>query len=307
MSTNFPMMQRICLFVIGLLVATPLSAQTKLAYKHRAGDVQKFVMKQVVATEMTVPGQPNPVESKTTQTMYLKITTDEVSADGIAKQRQEFTRIVMVMTLPGPLNFEYDSSSAEQPKGQLAESIIRSLKPLVNAEFKQTIDAQGKILELLVPETVAESLKSSPGAAMLGEMSTPEGLKKFYKQASVALPANPVKVGSTWEQSSDNAFPFGTMTTRRVYKYLGPEKDSNFEKVGVDVKVSIARKEGAPAEIKLESNKGTGHILLDNRTGKIHENSVTQTMAMQVTAGGQTINQKVFTEVTMRSDKGDEK
>lgn len=305
MLPNFLTMQRICLLATGLLITTPLSAQTKLAYQHRAGEVERFVMTQVVTTEMMQPGQLNPVETKTAQTMYFKISTDEVASDGTAKQRQEFTRVVMKMTLPGPLIFEYDSAAAEEPKGQLAETMIRSLKPLINAEFKQTIDAKGRILELSIPDTVVESFKANPQAAVLGEMVTAEGLKKFYKQAAVALPVDPVKVGSTWEQSNDNAFPFGTMTTKRIYKYLGPEKD--LEKVGIEVNLSITPKEASAAAIKLENSKGTGQILFNNRTGRLHENKVSQSMNMQVTAGGQTINQKVVTETTVRREGADGK
>src|SRR5262249_5643724 len=113
MFTSFLTMRRICLFALGLLIATPLSAQTKLAYQYRAGDVQRFVMTQATTTEMMQPGQPTPVETKTSQTMHLKISTDEVASNGTAKQRLEFTRIVITMRLPGPLTMEYDSDAAE--------------------------------------------------------------------------------------------------------------------------------------------------------------------------------------------------
>lgn len=305
MLANALTVQRLCVFAMLLLPESRLFAQAKLTYQHRAGDVQQYVMSQVVTVEMMLPGQPNPVVTKTDQTTYLKVTTDEVDSDGTAKQRQEFTRVVLAMTLPGPLNFEYDTASTTVQTGPLADRLVGSIKPLIHAEMKQTVDAQGNVLELVVPDALVQSLRANPNAATLGELGTPEGLKKLSKYSAVAFPVGEIMVGATWEQFNDTEFPFGKMTTTSRYEYLGPE--NGLEKVGIVAKLAIAAKEGSGVNVRIASSEGVGQVLFNNRDGWLQENKMTQVVNMVVTAGGQTINQKVVTEVMTRRVETDGK
>lgn len=274
-------------------------ADVELRYKFKAGETLNYQFTQSMQMTMQVPGLPNDIVTRMKQQMFLDITTDEVLADGSARQRQIIRRITMQLESRGgpmPLDVAYDSDSPELPTGPVAESLMASLKPMVGAEWKQLVNVRGEVSNVEVPQKVVDALKATPGAAMMGNMATPEGLKQISTQSATVFPEKAVKLDDEWDSALDVKLPFGTMTTRKITRYRGPNTAGQ-EEIGLRTEITFVPAANAPAQLKIVDNEADGRILFDNRSGRILQNRLDQTTTMQVIAGGQQVDQVVTTDV----------
>lgn len=281
-------------------------AESPLRYKFQAGTTSKYVMTQSTAMEMNLPNLPNPVVTTTKQKMHIEIATDEVFADGSARQRQLIRRVTAtVESAGGPVaqKAEFDSASEDPPVGQMGEMLAKSLKPMIDAEWRQTVSARGEVSDIQVPEKMLEGLKSNPAAAMMGNMATADGLKQISTQAAMVLPEMPLKVGDTWDTTLDVKLPFGTMSTRRITKYEGPG-EKNLERMSVTTELSFLPAPNSPAKLTVVDNEAEGEILFDRQIGQLVRSTLQQVTNMEVTVGPQTIDQTVTTSVLFERDDG---
>ena len=288
-----------------LFAATTSAAEPGLIYKFKVGDETKYVLKQSMKMEMTTPQIPNPVASNMTQIMSFKTVVDEVTPEGAAKQRQTITRIQMTVKsdAPGAPSLEYDSAAEEEPTGPLAGVMLQSIKPLVGAEFLQTISARGEISEVVVPESVTAALKKNPGAAAMGDAFSADGIKQISSQAAISFPEKPLTVGDKWDQKIEMKLPFGKLITTKTTTYAG-SGDNGMERLGVALKVDSEPAPNAAASLKVTAGKGDGEILFDKAKGRVHSSTLKQTMAMEIAVAGQTIVQKTETDVKLQLDEG---
>ncbi|OYW24827.1 MAG: hypothetical protein B7Z55_01060 [Planctomycetales bacterium 12-60-4] len=265
-----------------------------------------YVMTQSTIMEMNLPNLPKPVVTTMQQKMYLEILTDKVAADGSAKQRQVIRRVIStVASTGGPVaqDSEYDSASAESPVGPLGEMLAKTLKPMVGAEWQQTVSARGEVSDIQVPEKFLEGLKSNPAAGMMGNMATPDGLKQLSTQAAMIFPEGAVQTGATWDSTVEVKLPFGTMSTKKITKYLGPG-ERELERMSVTTEVAFEPTPNAPATLKIVDNEADGEIVFDRQAGRLIKSSLRQVTNMQVSAGLQTFDQTVTTNVLYLLDEG---
>lgn len=296
--------------ILLLFVCGPLFAQrgaiadSPLRYKFQAGTTSKYVMTQTTTMEMNLPNLPNPVVTKTKQKMYIEIATDEVFADGSARQRQLIRRVTATVDStggPADQKAEFDSASEDPPAGQMGEMLAKTLKPMIDAEWRQTVNARGEVSDIQVPKKMLEGLKSNPAAAIMGNMATSDGLKQISTQAAMVLPEAPLKVGDTWENTLDVKLPFGTMSTRRITKYEGPG-ERNLDRMSVTTELSFLPTPDSPAKLTVVDNEAEGEILFDRQVGQLVRSTLQQVTKMEITVGPQTIDQAVTTSVLLERD-----
>lgn len=283
----------------GLLFPASLVAETTLRYKFKAGDKLHYEMTQSMAMEMQLPQQPEPLNNVVNQKMYIELETLEVLADGSARQRQAITRIVLSVDVKGgPVaqSLKYDSDSKEEPTGPLAQTMIKALKPMIGAEWLQTMSPRGEVLEVEIPEKFANSLKSNPGAAMMGNLGSAEGLKQLSSQAAMSFPEAPLKAEESWDQTIELKMPFGLMKTKKTTTYIGPQ-DNGLELLKLDTAMEFEPGEKSPVVLKVIDNDAEGQVLFDNRLGRMQGSKLHQVTKMEITSAGQTINQTVTTDV----------
>ncbi len=292
--------------VMVALSAVSSSADVTIRYKFNKGEVTNYVVSQTVNMAMKLPQPAQSVTTRMQQQMFIQTTVDDVLADGSSKQRMVIRRLVMKTSnegVPGNAgSFEYDSASEEKPTGPLADVLLKSLEPLVGAEWKQTISPLGKVSDIEIPEKVVESLKSNPGAAMMGSMATADGLKQISSQSSMAFPEEPLSPGKTWESTVDLKLPFGTMATKKIMKYIGPA-DSGREKLSMETDLSFVPNAESAIQLKVVDNESEGDVLFDTQRGRLERSKLHQVTTMQVAAGGQTIDQVVTTDVLFEIDE----
>lgn len=291
--------------VLGL-AGSEAYADSTLRYKFQTGVATNYVMTQSTTMEMQPPNAPNPIVTKMQQKMHLEIVTDEVLGDGSAKQRQIIRRVTSTINSEGgPIvqNGEFDSASEDEPVGPIGQMLAKTLKPMVGAEWQQTINIRGEISDIQIPEKMLEGLKNNPAAAAMGTMATADGLKQISTQAAMSFPEPAMKVGETFDSKIDVKLPFGTMSTRKITKYLGPD-EASLERFGVSTEVEFQPAPNALAKLAILDNESEGEILFDNQAGRLIKSTLRQVTGMEITVGPQVINQTVTTNVLFELDKG---
>jgi hypothetical protein len=228
----------------------------------------------------------------------------EVDQAGKARISQKIDSIRMIMEAPPPLGkVQYDSKDGKEPEGPIGKMLGPVFNALAGAEFTVSMDARGEISDVKLPEKLVETLKKTAGAAQgLGDMFTPEGLKRMVNQGGLVLPKEPVKKGDTWTQTVENKMPFGTMKVANTMVYEGPggEGGKDVQKIAVKPAVTMEADPNAPVTLKLKSTEGKGAALFDNAAGRLVEMNTQQTMQSQINAGGQEIAQNIRTTTVLK-------
>ena len=279
------------------LFALPAHGQTLLRYKFEVGQKCRLTSLQAIQMKIDVPGtgEQAPVTSNTTMQFDWEITA--VDSDGVATLTQTVRKVQMKAKGPqGPL-MDYDSESGDEPEG-LAKMVASVLGAMIGKSYEIRMDAQGNILDLKLPEGLADNMKKLPGMAQMGDMFSEEKMKDMSQLAS--FPEGPVKVGDTWNRSVTIKNPAtGDMTTDTSFTYKGPEvvNGRELEKIGQEVKMTIG--EGGQIAIKLTDQSSEGFLYFDNVLGRFVRNEYKMTIAMQTAVMGQQISQEIETTSTI--------
>ena len=266
------------------------SDSTNLAWQLPVGRKIDVVMKQTMDMKQSVGGQEIKTEMVSTNFMLWKV--DKVDEAGIATVDSEIERMTISMDNPQG-KFDIDTDSEEELEGPAA-AVAAQVTQLVGKKFSQTMNSQGKILSVEMPDEVAAG----------NPMMSKEALTQLIKNASPVFPDKPVAVGESWKQDSSTAMPggVGDMKINSTYTYKGPEEiDGNkFDKIDIAMEMEFEAPEGSPFKIEITSQDTKGHMYFDSVKGHTHKIDVDQNMVMAVTAGPQKINQTIHsrTEAT---------
>ena len=282
----------------GLLLSAALAeAQVTLRIKYVPGETVRTTVTQEMTTNATVQGQV--LQTTMSQTMYLEVVVDEVASDGTASVRQKITRITTKMQMPPPLNktYTYDSDAEKNENAPPGYDVV--MGAMIGGEFKMKIAPTGKMSDVTVPPDLVDKLKAIPGAAMMGNLASEEGLRQLTAQSAFSLPEGPVKKGDQWQSPPISMdMPFGKMNVQQFFTYEGPNSEG-LEQIGVRYDMTLEAKPNQPISIKLKDADSHGVMLFDNQVGKLKSSEVTQTMTMEMAVGGQSIDQQVQQVIKM--------
>ena len=257
------------------------SAQTNLVWQLPVGRKIDVVMKQNMDMNQQVGGQELATEMVSTNYMLWEIA--EVNDAGIATVNSEIGR--MTISVDGPQGkFEIDTDSEEELDG-IAAGVADQIKKLIGEQFSQTMNAQGKILSVTMPD---EFESGNP-------MMTKESLSQLIKNASPVFPDKPVAVGETWNQKSETPMPggMGGMKIDSTYTYKGTEDvdGKTLDVVEIAMEMQFVAEEGSPIEIEITEQDTKGKMLFNSVKGHTQQINIDQKMTMKVTVGPQTIDQ----------------
>ena len=126
------------------------------------------------------------------------------------------------MKMKTPLGaFDYDSSSDENPTGPAA-MIAPMYKAITEGELEITMTSRGEVKDVKISEQVRTALKNLPNAAEMGDVASPEGIKKMLSQGVLVLPNDSPKKGETWSTKVESQIPVaGKQTIETTYRYEG--------------------------------------------------------------------------------------
>jgi len=296
---------RVSLAAAVLVLATASAqAQTTLRYKFKQGDTLSYGLEQKMEMKMNVGGMDITMDMK--QNIAMKWKVLEVDQNGKARIAQKIDSIRMSMEAPPPVGgVKYDSRDGKEPEGPIGKVLGPVFNALAGAEFTLNMDARGEISDVKLPEKLAETLqKTAGGAPGLGDMFSPEGLKRLVTQGGLVLPEKAVKRGDTWAQTNENKMPFGMMKVTNTMTYEGPggESGTGVQKIAVKPVVSLEPDPNAQVSMKIKATDAKGTALFDNTTGRLVEMSTTQNMQMQISAAGQDITLNIRTTTSLKLD-----
>ena len=289
--------------VAGLLVAvlcfssSPAWAQTTLKYKFNKGDKNSYVMEQKMAMKMNVGGID--IQMDVTQTIDMSHIVNDVASDGNANMTMKFDRWRMSMDGPtGKIDIDSEKDAAgDNPVAQALAPFVTAMK---GAEFNVTMSPQGDQSNVKIPAAFLKALKANPVPGMQ-DMFSEDSMKRMMTQSAQILPKNPVAKGATWEAKTDVKMPFGVMKTKTASMYDGPA--NNLEKISFKLDISLDPDPNAPIQLKMKVEDAKGTALFDNAAGRLVEMTAIQIMNMEIAAGGQNINQRIESTVSMKLKK----
>ena len=222
--------------------------------------------------------------------------------DGQATVVQRFTRARVKMNGPrGAVDFDTDSGKV--PTGPVADSMLKPLQSAINADFVATLDARGKVYDVVVPEAFRKQ-SNSPGSTLFSV----DNMSQMF--SFLPFPEEAVAAGHKWSHEHKSGVPGGALhiTVAAVYKGKD-ETNAGLERIDLRLVSSFKKEDNAPVEIKIKSEEATGFLLFDNASGQLVQSSITQKFVMEVKAQGTTFLNSIERQADLRlappADKSD--
>src|SRR5262249_40592935 len=181
---------------------------------------------------------------------------------------------------------EYDSKEDKEPEGPLAKSIIPAYRAVAGSKIDVSMDSQGRISDLKLPQKLIDAAKNlPPGAAPPGGMLSQDGLKQIMDLSGLLLPKEPVRKGSTWNQKLEMKSPGGNLAVEKINTYQGSAKrdGKDLERIALKMTFTIDSE-----IVKIKSQEAEGSAYFDNAAGRIVESVMTQNQEMEANIKGQT-------------------
>ncbi len=291
----------VSLLALGILFGCGVArAETVLRYQFKQGETLPYTMEQKMKMDMKVGGKD--VAMEITQTIDMTWHIQSVDKEGKAKMMQKFDHLRFSMNSPMG-KVEYDSKDGKQPEGPIGKVFGPIMEALAGAEFSLTMDARGQISEVKMPEKVSEAFKKIPGGGLGGgDLFSEEGIKHMIGEVGLTLPEGAATKGKSWTKEVALKMPFGKMKVDNTNTYEGPTSrdGKQVEQIALKPKMTMEADGNAGFSIKLKSQDAKGTAYFDNKAGRFVETKMNQTMEMEISAMGQTINQKIEQTVTVK-------
>lgn len=261
-----------------------------LLWKFSQGNKVTYAIDQKMNMAMEVMGQN--ITMKIDQLMKMVTAVDEVKDDGSATIKQQI-QSVRVQAAGGPLGETiYDSADKTQNKGQLAATFEQSWSKMIGQDIAMAVSPSGNVSDLKLPEGAAELANPLGGGAQGGS------LKELISKSMLAFPEGDIEPGKKWQSEASVDLPFGKMTTKTEYEYLGREGD--VAKIKVSPKSSLEAAAGNPIKVEISEQKADGTIEFDTKQGQIKSSTMSIEMVMNLTLPGNKIKQKITQTVDMK-------
>ncbi len=287
--------------LVGLAVtavgALPAQGQTLLRWKHKEGQKSRLIMTQEMQMKMTM--QENPVLVTSTSTMEVDWEITEVDDQGVASMTQTVDRIRMKLQGVQGVMMEYDSESDEKPEG-MAAMMVPMLEAIVGKPYVTKLDSQGNVLEMTLPQGLAESVTQIPGGASMGSMFSEESMKSMSELAT--FPEEAVNPGDTWSRTGTIKNPAtGDMTMDSTFTYVGTEvvDGRELEKLSMEMKMRVG--EGGESTVNISDQSSEGTTYFDNASGRFVRGEANSKMKMHITVLGQQMVQDIESTTTTQS------
>ena len=133
----------------------------------------------------------------------------------------------------------------------------------------------------------------------------------MVSQVCFQLPENPPKPGEEWTTKIEVNTPAGgKQTIETTYRYEGTRDadGTTYAVIKPSLKLDFAK--NPMMEMKVNDQKTDGEVLFDLKAGRLHSESITQTVALDMVAGGNkmpgTIDQKIDVTVSPAKAKAKE-
>jgi len=301
------------LVVILALVSSTFAQDATLRYKWIKGDEARYRISQL--SNITMSGLPGIGEMtmETNMIQVVRMTVDDVAADGGVTLRQTFESVRIEQNSPiGKTVFD---STAKDPAADptlaaimstmVGESVVMVLAPS-GAVLK--VDGMSRILEKMTG-ALPQSPVTAPLVNQLKASLSDDAMRSVTEQGFAIFPNHPVKVGETWTSQFQMNNPIlGRLNSERSSTLKGIE-NSNGASVA-HIAVTLAMKQGADSvppgilgvSAKMGDSETQGEILFDVAKGRVQRSSLKSETPMSISLdapGAGAINAKSIVRTTM--------
>jgi hypothetical protein len=269
-----------------------------LRWKLKLGETLRYHM----VEEMTLVTRGEPLnETKTPlhQEMDMTWTVVGVKADGEAVMEQKIENVKLTIAGPPGEKIEYDSKG-DDTTSSLAPMVAPIYDALTKGAFEFTMTARGEIKDVKVSDEVLEALKNSPGAAMLGDIATAEGLQRMIAKWALVLPEKTPQKGEEWRSRVKLKTPSGEQVVESSYRYEGTRvvDGRTYAVFRPGLEMTFSGKEGARMKVKEQESKG--EVLFDVAAGRLQSAKLERGVTIDMTVAGQTVEQRVKQSVEVK-------
>ncbi|MGA2787749.1 MAG: DUF6263 family protein [Verrucomicrobiota bacterium] len=294
----------------------PPSGAVELKLKWPVGEriVQSFDLK--MNSEITVPGQPNPIKQDMTigQSYALSVLKEE--AEGGHEVELEFLAMRMKMDLGGRTMVDYDSD--KKSAADSANPAAALFQKMVGAKLQYFLDASNQVQRVEgIDELRAKMTAGGPNDLSASFKNVFTG--NYFKQMmdySQNLPSKPVQPGDTWPVTREIAMgDLGVMVLNYDMTFQSWEQHGKRNCARLEFQGTIKSRSGqnpGPSGMTVDVRDGTtsGVTWFDPELGMFIETTMNQDMKMNMTMSrtmrGKTVTQTVTDnmkqEITIKLD-----
>jgi len=294
--------QKSGLLLLGMIISgSTVEAQTTLRFQFKEGDKFGYALEQKMKMSTAIGGKD--IENQMDMNMNMSWQVLKANEDGSSQIKMAFTGVKMIAD--GPLGkVEVDSKNLKEQTDLIGKTLVPVVKALAGMEVTFTMDPTGDMKDIKIPEKVINDLKNMPGSESMGDMFSPESLKKMA-HGGLILPKEAITKGKTWSQKTDMKMPMGQMKGDIQFTYEGPvEKDGKkLEKITLKPTITLEAAPKAGFKMDFKSQEGKGTVYFDNAAGRIQEIDSQMNMEMTMEVNNMNILQKMAQNSTMKLAK----
>lgn len=278
--------------------STPAIAQTaELRYHWTKGDALDYRVSLNTKSDVTVPGRPD-ANTEQAITQRITLTVDGVDKNGTATVHETVTAIRSQVTTPtGTLVVDTTARSnpTNDPVGaplmQMFQAVLGQPITIVFAPDGTVKSVQGgaKLLER-IHGTVNPNADTAMSSQALTALYSDEAIRTMLEQSFPKLPAQPVKIGDTW----NGELALGNPSVGRINAALTFTMHSlDGDRATITEAVSLTQSSKpqptgeAHVTVALGEGHGEGELLFDVARGRIVRNSMRTEMLSSVEMIGQ--------------------
>jgi hypothetical protein len=283
--------------VVIAMVAGTAQAVEAPTWRFEKGLKSRFRMTQSMQMTMTMPGGAQS-SSTVTNVIDMSWVVDEVKDDGSAVITQKMDRMRMTVAAPDAEEVQFDSQSQEEPQG-FAAMIAPMIRELTKASFVVTMTPLGEIKDVEIPEEAVKAIAAAPGAQLMGDMATADGLKNMIMRSAFAMPEE-LEPGNEWANTVEMAVPMlGKQIIKTTYRYVGPQEREGVHFEAVEPKLELSY-EGGSVTVNVTNQESSGEVLFNRDAGRLESTRLVHKMSLSIAAAGSTMDQSLEQNVEMR-------
>jgi hypothetical protein len=261
--------KRIVLLAIFVWAAASAAhAQTTLRYQFKEGDKLHYVVEQKTKTTMNIMDKD--METKMNATLDVSWNIVKVDREGNAQVQLKVTRARVAVEAPVGKG-EWDSDSKEEPVGKSAKAVALIAKSLAALELAGTFAPTGESKDMKVTEESLKALNLKPNEMEMKELVNSDLFKVLMFQTIFSKDG--IAKGKSWSNKTETKSQIGKIASTTTATYEGPaEKDGvTLEKATLKTTVKLDADPDAAVKFTIKSAKGAGHVLFDNKSGRLIE------------------------------------
>ena len=241
------------------------------------------------------------MEQKITQEQKIALDVQRKLDDGGYEVKLKFLAMKMMVGVGNRTLMSYDSAHPEQASTSAAP-LHEAMDKVFQANITLELDPKGEVRKVSGLQEMLNSVlgSSGPSAQMLKGMFNEESVKQMGVLPQ-GLPGRVVKLGESWPYDLDLKMgPLGRLHIAMKYTFQGWEDRGGHRCAVLQYTGNLSSKaagQNSPTQIEITDGHMEGKSWFDPQPGLMRETAGTQTLTMQISAGGQNMkmvmNQKV--------------